>query len=103
MAEDEEIAIDETLDRWQDIKISASGKVDILSSAVREYKRHILSAFENLDLSVAGGERIALVGDNGTGKTTLIKLLCRLYDPTEGKILLNGTDIREYDYEEYLK
>ncbi|MBR2333711.1 MAG: hypothetical protein IKA59_00020, partial [Clostridia bacterium] len=51
LAEDEETAIDETLDHWQDIKISASGKVDILSSAVREYKRHILSAFENLDLS----------------------------------------------------
>ena len=51
LPEDEETAIDEALDRWQDIKISASGKVDILSSAVREYKRHILSAFENLDLS----------------------------------------------------
>lgn len=40
---------------------------------------------------------------NGSGKTTLIKLLCRLYDPDEGEILLNGIDIRKYDYEEYLR
>lgn len=43
------------------------------------------------------GERIALVGENGQGKTTIIKLLTRLYDPTEGRILLDGVDLREYD------
>lgn len=48
------------------------------------------------------GERLAVVGKNGSGKTTFIKLLCRLYDPTEGQILLNGIDIRKYDYQEYL-
>lgn len=48
------------------------------------------------------GERLALVGKNSSGKTTFIKLLCRLYDPTEGVILLNGIDIRKYDYKEYL-
>ncbi|WP_455718394.1 ABC transporter ATP-binding protein [Anaerosporobacter sp.] len=46
--------------------------------------------------------RFAVVGRNGAGKTTFIKLLCRLYDVTEGKITLNGVDIREYDYGEYL-
>lgn len=39
---------------------------------------------------------------NGSGKTTFIKLLCRLYDPTEGVILLNGIDIRKYRYDEYM-
>lgn len=48
------------------------------------------------------GERLAVVGKNGSGKTTFIKLLCRLYDPTEGEILLNGINIRKYDYQEYL-
>jgi len=43
------------------------------------------------------GERIALVGENGAGKTTVTKLLARLYDPTEGRILLDGVDLREYD------
>lgn len=46
--------------------------------------------------------KLAIVGPNGAGKTTFIKLLCRLYDPTEGEILLNGIDIRKYDYGEYL-
>ncbi len=48
------------------------------------------------------GRRLAVVGQNGSGKTTFIKLLCRLYDPTEGVILLNGIDIRKYNYQEYL-
>jgi len=49
------------------------------------------------------GGRIAVVGMNGSGKTTMIKLLCRLYDPSKGEILLNGIDIRKYDYEEYMQ
>lgn len=48
------------------------------------------------------GEKLAVVGRNGAGKTTFIKLLCRLYDPTEGEILLNGINIKKYDYAEYL-
>ncbi len=48
------------------------------------------------------GEKMALVGRNGCGKSTLVKLLCRLYDPTKGKITLNGIDIRKYDYDEYM-
>ncbi len=49
------------------------------------------------------GERLAIVGMNGSGKSTFIKLLCRLYDPTEGEITLNGIDIKKYNYDEYLK
>lgn len=48
------------------------------------------------------GEKMALVGKNGCGKSTLVKLLCRLYDPTEGEITLNGIDIKKYKYEEYM-
>ena len=47
------------------------------------------------------GTKTAVVGKNGAGKTTFIKLLCRLYEPTEGQILLNGIDIRYYDYKDY--
>ena len=47
------------------------------------------------------GTKTAIVGKNGAGKTTFIKLLCRLYEPTEGQILLNGIDIRYYDYKDY--
>ena len=60
-------------------------------------------SLRNLSLKFTLGKRLAIVGKNGSGKTTFIKLLCRLYDPTEGEIRLNGVDIRKYDYEEYLK
>jgi len=60
-------------------------------------------SLRNLSLKFRLGKRLAIVGKNGSGKTTFIKLLCRLYDPTEGEIRINGVDIREYDYEEYLK
>ncbi len=59
-------------------------------------------AIKNLNLKFKVGDRIAVVGMNGSGKTTTIKLLCRLYDPTEGYITLNGIDIQKYDYEDYL-
>ncbi len=59
-------------------------------------------ALRNISLKFKVGERLALVGQNSSGKTTFIKLLCRLYDPTEGEILLNGIDIRKYNYHEYM-
>lgn len=58
---------------------------------------------KNFNMKIKSGEHLAVVGMNGSGKSTMIKLLCRLYDPTEGKITLNGIDIREFDYAEYLK
>ena len=59
-------------------------------------------ALQDVSLKFRIGQRLAVVGMNGSGKTTFIKLLCRLYDPTEGEILLNGIDIRKYDYIEYI-
>lgn len=55
----------------------------------------------NLDLTVSPGEKLAIVGLNGAGKTTVVKLLCGLLDPTEGRVLLNGEDIRMYDRSAY--
>lgn len=52
---------------------------------------------KSLDFRISPGERIALVGENGQGKTTLVKLISRLYDPTDGAIFLDGIDLREYD------
>jgi ATP-binding cassette, subfamily B, bacterial len=57
-------------------------------------------AVRHLDLEIRNGEILALVGENGAGKTTIVKLLARLYDPTEGRVLLDGHDLREYDLEE---
>ena len=60
-------------------------------------------ALRNVSMTFRAGQRLAVVGTNGSGKTTFIKLLCRLYDPTEGVILLNETDIRKYDHQAYMK
>ena len=60
-------------------------------------------ALKNLSLKLNAGERLAVVGLNGAGKSTFIKLLLRLYEPTEGEILLNGVNIREYDKRSYYR
>ena len=59
-------------------------------------------ALKNVSMKFKVGKRLAIVGENGSGKTTFIKLLCRLYDPQEGQILLNGIDIRKYNYRDYM-
>lgn len=56
-----------------------------------------------LNFALRPGERVALIGENGEGKTTIVKLLTRLYDPVEGRILLDGIDLREYDLEDLYK
>jgi ATP-binding cassette subfamily B protein len=63
-------------------------------------RRKILSG---INLRIEPQERVALVGENGQGKTTVVKLLTRLYDPTEGQILLDGVDLREYNLEDLWK
>ena len=59
-------------------------------------------ALRHVNMKFQVGKRLAIVGENGSGKTTFIKLLCRLYDPQEGHILLNGIDIRKYRYDDYM-
>lgn len=67
------------------------------------YPHGTQNIYTNLSLTVHPGEKLAIVGVNGAGKTTFVKLLARLYDPQQGRILLNGVDIRRFDREEYWK
>ena len=60
------------------------------------------NVLHDINLSIKPGEKIAIVGNNGAGKTTLIKLLCGLYQPTEGTICLNGHDIQEFNHDDYM-
>ena len=55
---------------------------------------------DKLNFNLRPGERVALIGENGEGKTTIVKLLTRLYDPAEGQVLLDGIDLREYNLED---
>ncbi len=68
-----------------------------------KYPRSDTYALKNLNLTLKAGERLAVVGLNGAGKSTFIKLLLGLYQPTQGKILLNGNDILQYDRQSYFK
>ena len=71
-----------------------------VSFAYPKTERKVL---DDVNIKIAPGEHLSIVGLNGAGKTTFIKLLCRLYDPTEGQILLDGIDIKEYDYTQYIE
>lgn len=66
------------------------------------YPNTDVKALENVSITLKPNEHLSIVGLNGAGKTTFIKLLCRLYDPADGEILLDGINIREYDYHEYM-
>lgn len=68
-----------------------------------KYRGQEKYALKNVNLTLHAGEKLAVVGLNGAGKSTFIKLLLRLYDVTEGCILMNGTDIRKFDRKEYYK
>jgi len=65
-----------------------------------QYPGNERRVIDRLNFHLHPGERVALIGENGQGKTTIVKLITRLYDPTEGQILLDGIDLREYDLED---
>lgn len=58
---------------------------------------------ENINLIIASGQSLSIVGVNGSGKTTVVKLLCRLYEPTSGEILINGKNIHSIPFEEHIR
>ncbi len=66
------------------------------------YPNTDVKVLDGINITLNQGEHLSVVGLNGAGKTTFIKLMCRLYDPTDGEILLDGINIKEYDYEEYM-
>lgn len=101
----------EYLDLTSDMS-NGTKTLDDIDTQHLEYEFHNVSfqypdtdvyVLKNLSIKINAGERLAVVGMNGSGKTTMIKLLCRLYDTTSGNITLNGIDIKEFDYVEYLK
>ncbi len=74
-----------------------------LENVTFRYPNSDKNVLQNFDLTLHAGEKLAVVGLNGAGKTTLIMLLCGLLDPTEGRVTLDGTDIRELDRAQYYK
>ncbi len=60
-------------------------------------------ALKKVNIVIPGGQKLSIVGENGAGKTTFVKLLTRMYDPTEGEILLDGINIKELEYDRYME
>lgn len=73
-------------------------RLDNVTFRYPETDKNIL---EHVNLTIHPGEKLAIVGLNGAGKTTLVKLLCGFYDPTEGRVLLNGQDVRDFNRRQY--
>lgn len=86
------------------IQVPASEDYEFIFRDVSfRYPKAEQCALEHLNLTLKAGERLAVVGLNGAGKSTFIKLLLRLYEPTEGEILLNGVNVKEYNKHSYYK
>ena len=84
------------------VSIDASNYLIEFKNVSFKYPGSETYALRNINISIKSGSHLAIVGMNGSGKTTFIKLLCRLYDPCEGEILLNRINIKSYIYDEYL-
>lgn len=85
-----------------DISAGTACTIELRNVSYR-YPNRETDSLSCVNLTLHPGERLAVVGLNGAGKTTLIKLICGLYDPTEGQVLLNGEDIRKYNRRDYYK
>lgn len=85
----------------KNLPVSGQAKALELKNVSFSYGAQYDDVLRDVSLSIAPGEKIALVGYNGAGKTTLTKLIMRLYDTTKGEIYLDGVDIRDYDVEQY--
>ena len=86
------------------LEIDPNGKYEIkLENITFRYPGTERDVLKNINLTLHPGEKLAVVGMNGAGKTTLVRLACGFYDPTEGRVLLNGEDIRKYNRRDYYK
>ena len=93
-----------SLDDGREISPDPMGKYEIaLENVSFKYPGSEKYILKNVNLTLHAGEKLAVVGLNGAGKTTIVKLLCGFYDPTEGRVTLNGTDIRELRRRDYYK
>ena len=84
------------VERKDGLKVDEFKELDVQNISF-SYPKNEYNTIENLSMTIKKGDKIAIVGDNGGGKTTLTKLLLRFYEPKEGQILYNGININEYD------
>lgn len=97
------IEVPETMRKSGSKKVTPGGHTIEFRNVSFRYAGQEEYALKAVNLVLKQGDTLSVVGENGAGKTTFIKLLTRLYDPDEGVILLDGTDIRTYEYDEYMR
>lgn len=93
--------LEENEDIFGDIKVKDFDSIEF-RNVTFTYPKSDKKTLDNISFKINKGEKISIVGINNAGKTTIIKLLCAFFKPDEGEILLNGLDIRKYDYESYI-
>lgn len=93
----------DSMENSESIQIPNAPYVFEFENVSFKYQNSENYVFENLNLKISAGQKLAIVGCNGAGKTTFVKLLCRLYDVTGGEILLNGINIKKFIKYEYYK
>lgn len=82
-------------------KLAHTAPVIEFKNVYFKYPDAVKYVLEDFNLTIKAGDKLAVIGLNGAGKTTFVKLLCRFYDPSEGEILFNGVNIKEYDLESW--
>lgn len=104
------VNVDEYLNLKSNLRTVKKRSIDINKNFVFEFENVYFKypksddyVIKNLSLKIYPHTKIAIIGENGAGKSTFIKLLSRMYKPTKGTIKLNGYDIYDYDYDEYMK
>ena len=96
----ETFKMEEGISLTPDLRFPYQIELQDVSFRYPEAEKNTLS---HINLTIRPGEKLAIVGLNGAGKTTLIKLICGFLDPTEGKVLLNNTDLRTYNRRDYYR
>ena len=98
---DEFMKLKENEDIFGDIKVKDFESIEF-KNVTFTYPKSDRKILDNISFKINKGEKISIVGINNAGKTTIIKLLCAFFKPDEGEILLNGLDIRKYNYDSYI-
>lgn len=92
---DEEVVLNDTLAQYPDLTVQ-KGEIEFRNVGFRYYKNSEEKVLENISFQIPAGKTVGIIGSTGCGKSTLVSLLCRLYDTDEGEVLVDGVNVRDY-------
>ena len=92
---DEKLDLDDADAKYPDLRVK-EGKIEFRDVSFRYFKHSEEKVLDDINLTISPGETVGIIGSTGCGKTTLVSLIARLYDPDSGEVLVDGVDVREY-------